>query len=605
MKINIFTFFSNNVVYDLVNEIVLKKNNDKNASDTKIAKLYEKIIKNGESSSLLQLIAHCLAHAVKYIFVASYRANFKPAMQEIQDKIDSLAKKRLLKNPGQVADRIRQFSQVDTPTLERLRPTRESFIDCTQPIQIEEFQEKLSGIVRRIESKATPPSFKAPMGIIGDINSAMDALKGSGENASACFFEIVLKMNTTTIRKMVEGLKTKGEGRNGLSDVDRLWKMIADFKLNHSVLAQFATKLQHIFMALSEEQLRASTACCNAITQPFKAKTIAQVINKTQLEILASNTQVIDFLYDIVKNIPRNDPFFLGKIVVLLPYATQPLDGPLKIIFRSFPVPDESERKLFINLAPNLERLLDYFVAKNEKAKAEIKEKAVLSRNSSKKWDSPDTQYKKYRSNSVATPKPVWTQAMYSDFCCEIHVVQVSDNIDYFRNKFDSMDEATLLKYVVNASTKCLDKLWEVDKTFTAQGDQIAARNERLRVVFSKLSKDQLYIASSNVNFLKLLSYNDDGISGIAAEIFTADQIGLIAYPDEDANITAQKHAALVYLINKFPKENLEQKIRAIIQYATPELAKELKAVVERRAIDFSRDALVELKKKIEKRLSV
>ncbi len=604
MKITIFNFFENNTLYELVNEVILKKSNDVNASDAKIKKLFQDVIVNSEKASIGQYLCHVVVHIGKYLFVASYRENFKQALIDIQEKIKSLAKKKIPnKQPtpkkGSVADLRTLFIVKEPPKRELTRPLKEPTVDFTKPENITEFNRELEEIIARLEGRVGPKEANQKASD-EQIAAAIEVMKRNDQYSPNEFLDLVHKMEEASVRKMIQELKSNAEKRK-LSDIDLLWTMIAGCEVKESNFEKFKTCIGNIFNAFSEEQLKASNLSPkfrNVITHNLKPKAIAEVMNKSQLKIIASNLDTADVLSDILKYIPSDDHFFFGKIAAVLPHATEPLRGTLNIIFRSFPPLEEEKRN--INLITNLESLFKHYIKINEASKAELKAKSASTRAPAKRHDSPIVQYKKYHPPSTPAVESRWTEVELSEFIAELQSIQVDDHVVYLKKKFDSMDRISLIKFVERSTgtwVENLDRLWRVDKDFTGEGNQLSARNERMRIVFSHLTDEQLERASANADFLKLLTYTLDGIDGIAAEVFSAEQLALIASPTQDLNplIYRQKHEALVKVIIKLPKENFESKIRAILPYISPRLAEGLKEVIEFRAIEFPKGVKEEL----------
>jgi hypothetical protein len=420
MEISMSNFFTNNCIYELINQVILKESKNPKANDAAISQLYEHIISSSQRASILDTIENFIAHVGKYIFKASYRKNFKKAFNIVQEKIGAISKKTftppvpkhgtipvnkhlkgtVVRRGSSVADIVKQFSEKKEAKIELTKPKKHPTINCDQPQEITEFTSKLEEIIRTQESKVSKPNQALDNRKVASETQISHALSELRENneSSFEFFELLMNMDQASINKLIKQLQSTAQ-ENALTDIDYLWRYIAISEIIHSKADEIKTSIGYLFQALSDDQMEASkksSKFVNALTQPYKAEAVAQVITKEKLAKLASDLDIADCLYDLVKYLPH-DNYYLGKIVAIIPYATEPLSGEFQKIFKSFPI---TETEINIPMVTNLEKLFGHYLNINEATKRTLKkqkeEELMNNHPPVSKFKAPDTEYKKY-----------------------------------------------------------------------------------------------------------------------------------------------------------------------------------------------------------------
>lgn len=140
----------------------------------------------------------------------------------------------------------------------------------------------------------------------------------------------------------------------------------------------------------------------------------------------------------------------------------------------------------------------------------------------------------------------------------------LSEKEEVFRQLDALKSEGNLGGLVERLGTgEMLQQLWAFEaKSVPASGQE--ARQERLKVILSHLSKEQVAASMDMSSFVEIISNTTDRYAQVAADTLTPQQLGIMASKSN----TGDRVLALRTLITKFEKdENLNEKLVQILTH--------------------------------------
>lgn len=362
-------------------------------------------------------------------------------------------------------------------------------------------------------------------------------------------------------------------------------------------------RLAALFSALSKTQFDAMIQsgkfanmcelkeCLKAITTCFTSEQLEKLASSWKNSELKKNSMLIveiertqKCLIEVIKALPPGN-YLLGKLVAILPHLSSAgkqvcIDKIVSLLPKSrpgFPYDpmniDNSKHVVFIE---KLEALTLLYAQENDllidAINKEISaQKGTTQVTPTKKWE-VNTSYLNTEYNTEEISKKTFDQDDFTRIVADLENPLKSN--DEIRNTLGLMDELSIKALVRMASPKALSKLWGIESKNVNEGSLKTDRTTRLKWVFAALSDDQLKTATESEEFLKILADSENGNSMAAAEIFTVDQLVLIA-----SNWKTHQH--FVKVIVKLETEKCIEFLPKVIPNCSPFLQSSLNRRIE------------------------
>lgn len=471
--------------------------------------------------------------------------------------------------------------------------------------KIAEFNKELEDIISK-QLSAQPAAIQSNLPELKVDEASIEALMASLPKTTTVenqqIFAGIDQMNEPTLKAFLAKL----DGEN----FENLWTYLVKEEFEPSKKERHQQRLEKVFTALSDAQVNALIKIPKFLTlmsQDIGAVVVAKVFNRQQLAALASDPRAHQALAEIIRKLPP-DEYRLGKVVSILPYATDEIMEPLKNQIVAL------QNGLKIKDSPKfvgqLERLARHYAKENKKKM--IASKATAAPNKPLAAKAPVKKHATVK----ATAQPVyakvkiesaqrdWTDGELSQFLGRLSdSTALSHQEDAVRQELNTMNAPALKKLLelsnTTESVSHLTNLWLIDAKAVNLTEQ-THRQFRLGIILENLSDLQLLEALKTENFLKILKDDQQGSSEAAAKVFSSHQFGLIAV---DRSKGVQQ--ALIELIKKLEKsDKLESIIRVLIERVSPWTALALDRKITS-SFGFNKEQRAELQKELREKLAL
>lgn len=454
----------------------------------------------------------------------------------------------------------------------------------------EKFENQLIEIIRDEEKQETPEatptlnsSVKFRQMFVDRCLKSLTSLDPAENEINAERINTILE-NPSEMDAFVKGLSSG-------SDHSLLFRFLLNERRN--VLALSARearvkRLSAVFKLLSEVQFDAMIKsgeflemcgveeCRKAIINSFTVDRLGKFAAswKNKDVRFRSILDIQGYLREIIKSLPA-DRLLLGKLVAILPHLASPCKEDCSKKIASLPAKsrpgfaydpknvDASKQGLFKN---KLEKLMLFYMKQNDlrmltppPANPAAAKMPTPSLKPQKHYD-VNLGHLKTIYNADELKKSTLNQAELDRF---IQALESNErNFDQINTFLSTMDKASFETFVRSASSKALERYWEVESRAEYAGKLKDDRVIRLKWAFASLSEEQIKSATDYESFLKILLDNTNGCSEAVGEAFTVDQLTLIAS-------NPKTHHAFIKVIEKLTNEKFCEFLPKLIPHCS------------------------------------
>lgn len=487
---------------------------------------------------------------------------------------DSLFKKTKVKRGESKAEKINE--------LER------SYKDFLN--EIEQYIEKAQAEIDPEKSLSNERHVKDPY-IEKLISITQDTLDESS------FWERLEQMSSKDIQIYIERLGSNQELNN-------LWLRFRGVEFEPSAQERKRNKFAQMLEALSQKQLEAafkSPDFLSILSKSFYVEAAANTLNRTQLALFAADPKNGQLLNSLIEKF-KPSPCLLGKLISIMPYATETVRSALLIQISHLPYP--------VTVINKLDKLAQGYIKINHEEKlAQFKgsnHSAPPHKTSSSKWRT-----------IITVTKPIYAAPVkkedLSDHDFETFIQHLNSPNYYVYQQSITDILSTLpnnrIKILVERVSlpefqTLLTHLWDMEAKTLNQKSLRDSRENRLKVILMNLSEPQLKNALHDSKFWEIFKNPQESFGKMAANVVTPQQFVTII-----ANSPLERHedfASILIQINKDSEEErrrLRNVIEAILPYTTPWLALALELQIKSILV-YNKTVYEQLNHKLKENLS-
>lgn len=387
------------------------------------------------------------------------------------------------------------------------------------------------------------------------------------------FWDRLEQMSNKDIKSFVSQLSSMKEaGKNSSSQLDYLWRQCNSVEFEPSKMEHKKTKFAVMLKALSEEQLKASFASpdfLSVLNKDSYVDAAANSLNHNQLGLFASNIQMHEVLDLMIRKL-KPDPYLLGKLISIMPYATGKVR--VSLINQLAHLPHPASFKI------ELTKLAEHYIGINMQAYKPHRDETRPSMPTPhkplpSKWASVHTPKPVYNNSSVE--KEDWSDEDFESFLHDLNATTYIINEKKIIEDLTSLPDHRI-KLMINRAASpefkdLLKHLWLIESKTINHKSFIDSRENRLKIILEHLSESQLKISIEDNKFWDIFKNTQEPYCQMAANVLTPSQFTLIA-----SNAAIEKHASFAMIISKIKKDSLTDKERcqkileAIIPHTTP-----------------------------------
>ncbi|WP_298625626.1 hypothetical protein [uncultured Legionella sp.] len=366
------------------------------------------------------------------------------------------------------------------------------------------------------------------------------------------------------IHTFVSKLSLTKEGKFSSSELDCLWRRFKGTEFEPSVKEQKKNKFVVMLEALSDTQLSASFSSSDflsLLTQNEYIEAVVNTLTSEQLELFATNIQKHELLNSMLKKL-KADVFALGKLLVIMPFATQELKAELlkQIAALSYPVSFKTE----------LGRLADYYIKINNQVRLlaakntnTVPQDAVEKEKPISKWAPVIAKTLPIYAVVRSAKKEKWEEGVFEAFLRQLNSPSYLLNEKTISADLDNLPDDNIKMLVDRAASSefknVLKHLWVIESKPNNHGSYIIGRTHRLKIILEQLTEAQLKEAITENKFWDIFRNTQQPHCEMAAKVLTPRQFKIII-----SNATLERHADFATLITLIKKDDSKDKARLI-----------------------------------------
>lgn len=200
------------------------------------------------------------------------------------------------------------------------------------PEHIETFMAEVNALIAQNEAQAELKEEEEDLSKVAEQEiTALVEIINNSTRAQNEFWNKLEKLSNYDIKLFVKRLSPMKAKRFSSSELDNLWRCFTGFESEPSKREFQSKKFAVMLDALSEEQLKASFESpdfLKILNKDHYVTAAANTLSRKQLELFASNSKGHDILNAMIKKL-KPGPYTLGKLVSILPFATQKVKAAL------------------------------------------------------------------------------------------------------------------------------------------------------------------------------------------------------------------------------------------------------------------------------------
>lgn len=457
-------------------------------------------------------------------------------------------------------------------------------VDFNNAEEVKAFVNKVSQMVIQDEAKAEPQKtnnlscVKEPY-ILKLISLIKDSTASPHE-----FWGRLEQMTDKDIHSFVSKLSVDKQTKFSSSELCYLWRRFKGSEFEPSEKERKRNKFAIMLTALSEKQLSATFSSPDFLSLLNQDEYIDATVNtmtSRQLELFATNTQRHELLNRMIKKL-KADVFALGKLIAIMPFATQELKKNLIEQISSLPHP--------ASFKTQLSRLADHYIKINNKAHQltasthTVPSEKVKKEKPPSKWATVIARTWPIYAATHLVKKEKWEEAVFEEFIHQLNDPSYLLNEKKISADLDNLPDENIKMMVERAASSqfknVLKHLWVIESKPNNHGSYITGRKHRLKIILEHLTEDQLKEAISENKFWDIFRNTQQPHCKMAAKVLTPEQFKTII-----SNATLERHSDFATLIVHIKKDSSKDKVRLvniikeILPYTSPwfVLALELK----------------------------
>lgn len=412
-----------------------------------------------------------------------------------------------------------------------------------------------------------------------EITALVEIIKNS-TRAQNEFWNKLEKLSNHDIKLFVKRLSPIKAKRFSSSELDDLWRCFTGFESEPSKREFQSKKFAVMLEALSEEQLKASFESpdfLKILNKDHYVTAAANTLSRKQLELFASNSKGHDILNAIIKKL-KPSPYTLGKLVSILPFATEKVKAALIDQLAHLACPASFNIRLT--------QLADHYIKVNNQIalkQAEALKSSTTTSSTTTHLTRSNTAPSKWTVHLPAKPvythllvqKKEWTAEALDAFISELNAEDYLIKIEKLFEELTSVPDHQIKIIVERASspdfTRLLPHLWQIDSKTTNHLSYRENRSNRLKVVLETLSEEQLKSSLKENKFWEIFRNTQEPYGKMAAEVLSPQQFATII-----AHASIDRHTDIAVLITQISKDSpaekrrLHQILEAVIPHTTP-----------------------------------
>ncbi len=446
--------------------------------------------------------------------------------------------------------------------------------DFNNPEHIKKFTVTINQLITQDESKAERNKVKDVAKVkepyIEKLIEVMKHTKVSNQE----FWDRLNQMSDTDIHVFVGKLNPiKEKGPRSLSELDSLWRQFNGVEFEPSKRDYKRNKFALMLESLSEAQLTASfdsPEFLSLLNKDSYLEATANTLNRIQLELFASDIKKHDMLNSMIKKL-KPDPYLLGKLVSIIPYATGKVKTALidQITHLAHPASFKIE----------LTKLTEHYIAINTQNTIQNATPAPsVSRDSTphpSKWATVTAPVKPVYATYTPVIQKDWTDEAFEAFIHDLNATTYLINENKLIEELNTLPDHRIKMIAERAtssdSNNLLTHFWRIEAKPLNHKSDIDNREKRLNIMLHHLTEDQLIQSIKENKFWEIFRNVQEPFCKMAAGVLTPKQFELII-----SHSPIERHTDFAVLISQLTKDSPAEKdrfhqiIEAILPHTSP-----------------------------------
>ena len=440
------------------------------------------------------------------------------------------------------------------------------------PEHVKAFTVTINQLIEQDESKADrkkvedAPKVKEPY-----LKKLIEVIKNP-KSSDHEFWDRLNQMSDTDIQVFVGKLSAiKDKGPRSLSDLDSLWRQFNGFEFEPSKRENKRNKFALVLESLSETQLTASfdsPEFLGLLNKDTYIEAAANTLNRNQLKLFASDNKKHDMLNSMIKKL-KPDPYLLGKLVSIIPYATGKVKTALidQITHLAHPASFKIE----------LTKLAEHYISMNTQNTIHhtVPAASVTRETPPSKWATVKAPVKPVYATPTGVLQKEWTDEAFAAF---IHDLNATNYLIHENRLIEDLNtmSAHRIKMIAEraASPDCnnlLTHFWRIEARPLNHKSDIDNREQRLKIMLQNITEDQLIQSINENKFWEIFRNVQEPFCKMAAGVLTPKQFEIII-----SHSPIERHSDFAVLISQLTKDSPAEKARfhqiieAILPHTTP-----------------------------------
>lgn len=433
-------------------------------------------------------------------------------------------------------------------------------LDLNNPEKIKTFLQQIYELVIQSEAKAIPKEVSDISHVEDPFIKELISIVKAPTATEQDFWERMDQMSDKDIQNFVSKLSSDKKGKHSSSELDFLWRRFKGVESQPSAKERKKDKFAAVVSSLSEQQLSASFNSpdfLNILNQEEYRYVAVNTMTSRQLELFAADSQRHTLLAKMIIKL-KPDEFILGKLVAVMPQATQVMKGPL--------IQQLSHLSPVASFNIELCKLAEHFIKINNQALQSMNSAPSTTKEVIKppsKWATVIANAKPVYADTHYVEKEKWSDEVFNKFIQQLnspnYLVNQVELMDALGNMPDDRVKMMVEKASPTQYKDLLSHLWAIESKPSNQGSYVTGRKHRLKIVLENLTEEQLKDSIKDNKFWDIFRNTQQPHCKMAAGVLTPEQFKTII-----SNATLERHSDFATLLTLIKKDSPEEKQRLI-----------------------------------------